>query len=351
MPERHRPFSSHPAAASHPTIVSNARVFLSLAIGDSTRQAYTSGVNSYLKFVGLLKIRPAFPASIDTLCLWIASIAAPPHNLKVGTCKVYLSGVINQHLEQGFHNPIEDAPPMLDRIFTGIKRYSAMKPINNVTNNRKLPITTAMLRRMQPLLHCIHRSDALVLAMMWLATTAMLRISEFTAGNKDREHILSLSQLTFINVHNQILNSLVVNQASRIKHAVLHLSQSKSDPFRKGVDIIIATPETLEALKGFLSHPKNHRRGLSDPLFTFRDNTAVTRQWFMQQVSSLLTKTGYNTLHYSSHSFRKGGAVSLQHSGATDSIIRRMGRWQSDAYHRYVKDPMNDTIIHAAKLM
>ena len=131
MPQQHRPFSHHAAAASHPSIVANARLFLSLAIGESTRQAYTSGVRSYIRFIDSLHLRPAFPASIETLCLWVSSLASPPHRLKSGTCKVYLAGVINQHIEQGFRSPLDNAPPMLDRIFTvskDIRRWFPIQP-------------------------------------------------------------------------------------------------------------------------------------------------------------------------------------------------------------------------------
>ena len=204
---------------------------------------------------------------------------------------------------------------------------------------------------MQRLLRIEHRSDALLLAMMWLATTAMLRISEFTVNNREEDRVLSLSQLTFVSLENHMLNCLMVSPSTRVKHAILHLLQSKSDPFRTGVDIVIATPETLAALRRYLLYINPQGKLLTDPLFTLTDNKAVNRQWFMRQVSALLTKAGYNTLQYSSHSFRKGGAVSLQHGGAPDSVIRKMGRWRSDAFHLYVRDPIYDTIIEAAKQM
>jgi len=68
----------------------------------------------------------------------------------------------------------------------------------------------------------------------------------------------------------------------------------------------------------------------------------------MKHVSRLLSLTGYQAQHYSSHSFRKGGAVSLQQHGVEDSIVRRIGRWKSDAFHLYVRDAAIDTIIGAS---
>lgn len=297
-----------------------------------------------------MDISPAFPASIETLCLWISSIAAAPYHLKIGTCKVYISGVINAHIERGFNNPLENAPPMLDRILTGIKRYAAHQH-NNIDrshNKPKLPITTAMLRSFASLLDDQHRSDALVLAMMWVATTGMLRISEFTVDNKDNDHLLSLSQLSFRMINDTTMNALSIDNTENIKHAVLHLHASKTDPFRLGVEIIIASKETINALCSYLAHIKQRPVQLHSPLFSFKNGEPVNRNWFMKQITTLLTKTGYNYQHYSSHSFRKGGAVSLQQSGIEDSIIRKLGRWKSDAYHLYLRHPANESIINAS---
>lgn len=164
MPPQHRPFANHSCATHHPHLIQNAQMFLALAIGQSTRQSYLSGVNSYIRFVDNMGITPAFPASVETLCLWITAIASAPQYLKVGTCKVYLSGVIHHHIERGFNNPIDSAPPMLNMIFTGIKRWQAYRQTGNHVKP-KLPITTSMLRLMTQSLKPSIRSDALVLAM------------------------------------------------------------------------------------------------------------------------------------------------------------------------------------------
>ena len=52
----------------------------------------------------------------------------------------------------------------------------------------------------------------------------------------------------------------------------------------------------------------------------------------MSEVDRLLLLTGREPRAYSSHSFRKGGAVSMQEAQVEDSLIRRAGRWRSDAF-------------------
>lgn len=341
MPEQHRPFADHPCAASHPALITQAQTFLALAIGSSTRQTYSSGVKSFLAFVDEHRIRPAFPSSVPTLCLWVTHLASPPRPLTIGTCKVYLAAVITRHTEMGFANPLIDAPPMLDRILTGIKKMAAR------TASPKLPITTAMLEEMQPHLNLQHRSDVLLWAMMWTATAGLLRISEFTVRNEhDSTRTLRTRQLTLHGESGEIYTLTQATTAGEeMQHATLHLDASKTDPFRTGVDIILSAPTTLKALLAYGTHCRLPAASQSVALFHQPDHSAVTRSWLMKQVDRLLQLTGRDPRLYSSHSFRKGGAVSLQSKGVEDSLIRRAGRWKSDAFHLYVKHAPLDTLV------
>ena len=97
-----------------------------------------------------------------------------------------------------------------------------------------------------------------------------------------------------------------------------------------------------------ITHGKHQQLKPTSPLFSSACGQPVGRHWFMRQISTLLAATGYETSQYSSHSFRKGGAVSLQRSGVEDSVIRNLGRWRSDAFYLYLRDPVEETIINAA---
>ena len=342
MPQQHRPFADHPCAAAHPALIAQAQTFLALAINTSTRQTYSTGVRSFISFVDTHGIRPAFPASVQTLCLWVSFLASPPRPVTLGTCKVYLSAVVSRHTELGFDHPLENAPPMLNRIMAGIKRMSAQP------NQTKLPITTALLEEMRPHLDLQQRSDILLWAMMWTATAGLLRISEFTAQkDSDPARVLTLRQLT---LHESRPVSLSLTEActtgDEIQHATLHLSASKTDPFRAGVDIVLSAPTTLRALLAYGTHiPPTCDP--ATPLFHHADRSAVTRVWLMKRVDGLLRQTGREPRQFSSHSFRKGGAVSLQTMGVEDSLIRRVGRWKSDAFNLYVRDPSFASLIDA----
>lgn len=59
---------------------------------------------------------------------------------------------------------------------------------------------------------------------------------------------------------------------------------------------------------------------------------------FRADFRKLLEYAGYPAQHYSSHSFRSGGATDLWHAGCRDHAIRLHGRWRSDTFWIYIRD-------------
>ena len=132
-----------------------------------------------------------------------------------------------------------------------------------------------------------------------------------------------------------------------IRYASLHLDASKTDPLRTGVDIIISARTALDALASYARLCSTDGLVASSPLFHFPGGAPVHRSWLMSQVDRLLRLTGREPRTYSSHSFRKGGAVSLQQAQVEDSLIRRAGRWRSDAFHLYLCQPTIEALVSA----
>ena len=53
----------------------------------------------------------------------------------------------------------------------------------------------------------------------------------------------------------------------------------------------------------------------------------------------ILEKLSLKVHHYNTHSFRIGAATSAKQAGISDVHIKTLGRWQSDAYQRYIRTP------------
>ena len=73
------------------------------------------------------------------------------------------------------------------------------------------------------------------------------------------------------------------------------------------------------------------------PLFLTKDNHYLTQSAFRANLSSILQEVGLDTKSYNTHSFCTGAATSAESAGLTESQIKSMGRWKSDAYRRYIK--------------
>ena len=303
-------------------------------------------MRDFINFSQSIGIRDALPASPTTLALWLTKLACPPRSLALSTCKGYLAAVLTFHVESGFDHPLRDAPPLVDRILTGIKRLTASShtPVKN-----KLPITTELLRSFERHLSLNALGDSLLWAMFWVGTIGMLRISEFTIKNSTDDRPLRCSQLTALDYNNRPVDLFTRDtNHQEVPYFSLHLEASKTDPLRVGVDIVLANRTTIEAVCNYLHLRRLRRRSpvpLSMPLFTYDEVNYVGRPWLMLYLNRLLVLEGKDPTKYSSHSFRKGGATSMQAHGAPDSLIRQQGRWKSDAMHLYLRHPSLDRII------
>ena len=89
----------------------------------------------------------------------------------------------------------------------------------------------------------------------------------------------------------------------------------------------------VKALERFLFQRGND----PGPLFTRKNGNAVTRDFFAKQIKFLVTKAGHDASKYNTHSLRAGRATDLAMAGTPDAIIKECGRWNSNAYLKYVR--------------
>ena len=119
----------------------------------------------------------------------------------------------------------------------------------------------------------------------------------------------------------------------------VHLKLSKTDPFRRGVSLVIDTGNTeICPVAAVLSYMVQ-RGPAPGPLFLFSDRCYLTRARFVAAIRSALSQAGINTKPYSGHSFRIGAATTAALCGVQDSLIKVLGRWQSSAYQLYIWTP------------
>ena len=128
------------------------------------------------------------------------------------------------------------------------------------------------------------------------------------------------------------------------------IKQSKTDPFRKGVNLFLGKTSTdlcpVAAMLNYLVL----RGSEAGPLFWFADHRYLTRQRLVGAVRDALRKAGVDQAKYNGHSFRIGAATTAAANGFEDFIIKTLGRWRSIAYLQYVKIP-RDQLANYSKLL
>ena len=193
----------------------------------------------------------------------------------------------------------------------------------NPRSDSRLPITFLILHRlMEAIKHTslsiYHMS--LIRTMYIMGFFGLLRIGEMTIGQNKR--VVIYKQQVEIN-------------DGYVKLKISHFKHNKS---LKPVELILPAQVDksicpVENLRKYLILRGNH----SGPLFCFKDGTPVSRQFFTNQLKINISFCGLNPHLYQSHSLRIGGASYYAELGMSDSQIRLIGRWNSDAFKRYIR--------------
>lgn len=251
-----------------------------------------------------------------TVAFFVASLA---DKLSPRTIKKYLYAIGVMCVEQGFANPMHS--PLVERVCVGAKRtygeISCGRP-------RRLPITTGVLATLRPFFDLAgSATDRMFWAAGCVGTYGLLRVGEFTVASARASHANVLREEHF--------------SWDGRRQARLHLEASKTDPFRLGVDIVLAANGSATCPLAAMEAMQTDRDDdATAPLFAMPDGRPLTRSAIIGRFRAALVRAGFDASRYNGHSFRKGGAQSLALAGVPDHVIKIVGRWASDCYRLYV---------------
>ena len=270
-----------------------------------------------------------FPLQEDTLCRFVAFLAQ--EGLKHRSIKSYLSGLRFAQIHHAQGNPFDKPLPRLEYVLAGVKRAEAHA---NTSQRSRLPITLDLLKKLQAiwLAPPTHPDNIMLWAASCTGFFGFLRAGEFTVPSAqayDPEVHLNLGDMA-VDSH---VNPTLIR---------LHIKQSKTDPFRQGVDIYLgktgATVCPVQALVNYLAQ----RCPDPGPLFVFSSDAPLTRSALVARLQTALEQAGLSRAllaQYNGHSFRIGAATTAAQQGLEDSLIQTLGRWKSAAYKIYIKIP------------
>ena len=294
-------------------------------LADSTQRTYRSGQNRFLSFCGLGGFE-AVPASESVLIYFVSQLVK--EGLRHRTIKVYLAAVRHLHIAEGRDDPFQAPMNRLHYTLMGVKREEAQR---GKKSRERLPITPDILRQIKTVWEGRARDPDIV--MLWAAVClgffGFLRAGEMTvpsdAGYDQSVH-LNRSDIAVDDPRNPAVLRVTIKQ-------------SKTDPFRRGIDIHLGKTATDLCPVNSMLNYLLVRGGGGGPLFKYRDGRYLTRERLVEAVRKALEEAGYDQSRYCGHSFRIGAATTAAARGMEDAIIKTLGRWKSLAYLEYVKIP------------
>lgn len=109
----------------------------------------------------------------------------------------------------------------------------------------------------------------------------------------------------------------------------VHIKRSKTNPFRKGINLFVGKTGTalcpVAALLGYLQSCCMD----PGPLFRYEDDRPLTRPRFTEAIRSVLGRAGADQKKFCTHRFRIGAAITAAAKGIKDSVLKPLGRWES----------------------
>ena len=280
-------------------------------------------------------LTPPLPTSEDLLCKFVTHLAL--NNIAISSINVYLSGVRQLHLREGFRPPCTAEMAKLAQVMRGIKISQGNK---RPSSRQRLPITPVILRQIKTRWQQDPPSQDRI--MLWAAFLTcffgFFRSGEICA-------IPGEPSLDFS------VDSVSVDSISEPRIIRIGLAKSKTDPFREGAFITLPRTKNdlcpVAALLTWLVY-RGHSQG---PLFHFHSGTPLTRARLVAELRKALADLGLEAQQFSGHSFRKGAATTAAAQGIPDSQIKILGRWKSSAFQAYLHPSDSERAKLASRLI
>lgn len=269
-------------------------------------------------------VSTTLPISPPVLALFIAYMY--DRHYAPSTVSTYVSALGYCHKLSGFPDPT--------KAFFIVQMLKGYGKLGSRLDSR-LPITLPILNRIleSSAVICHTPYDrCLFQAMCSLAFFACMRVGEFTwTTTQERGSLIQLHQLTqLVDANHRVIS---------LKFTFLDFKHNYNQrPF----SVVIYRRNTFCPVQIILDYLSLRGSG-PGPLFCLVDGSPVSRAIFIDKLSMAIKYCGLDPSRYKGHSFRIGAASYAADAGMSDSQIRALGRWKSDAFHKYIRIPSLST--------
>ena len=295
---------------------------LAVAITPNSQKTYSSGWNAFCEFLvesfGVCTI-PASALHIRQFVAWLSLRGLSPNSIAT-----YVAGVGYHHKLMGYLDPTKDF--VVSKLLTGCRR-------DRHAPDSRQPITVPVLRLILQAVPrvCSSQYEAVLFRSVFLcAFFGFMRVGEFTVTSKDtvQDSTLKISDVQFCRPGVDSLS----------EHVLISFRVSKTN--QAGPPQVIRLVPSLEEfmcpVQGLREFLRVRPTGLG-PLFCHFDSLPLTRFQFRAVLQRALTFSNLQHGHFTAHSFRIGAATVAHSLGVSQTDIRLMGRWRSDAVLSYIR--------------
>ena len=303
----------------------SVRKYFQQGLAPSTQRSYDSAKAQFINFCSSAGSYP-LPLSENLLCFYVSFLA--DKGLAHSSIKCYLAAARHLQISHGLPDPNIGDMPRLKQIIRGIKSFQAKQ---GRQSRPRLPITPTILRSIRNIWSKSSPTHDQVL--LWAAFT--LAFFGFLRSGE----ICSPSDKAYDPTAHLSFSDVAIDDPQNPSIMRVHLKTSKTDPFRKGVDIFLGrTYNELCPISAMLAYLAV-RGGAEGPLFKFQNGLLLTRDRLVAELRKVLSATDIRQSDYCGHSFRIGAATTAAQRGISDSTIQLLGRWESSAYLLYIRTP------------
>jgi hypothetical protein len=248
--------------------------------------------------------------------------------LAYSSVKTYMASITRRLRDLG--RPINvSSMHLYQRVLRGYKRAKPPR------SRARLPITPLLLhdirrRNSQPTSVC----DTIRWALVVIGVYGLFRLGELTATRHARSRI-RVADVKFVSS----------------SHATIFLSHSKTDHFRRGVEVHLFANSSLSCplrqLKRVAQWHVTKGHAHNTPFFCDISGAAFTDGDMRKFIKKKVASIGLDESKFSGHSLRKGGAQALHNAGVSIYDIKTAGRWRSWCVERYLSTPLNKIKNHS----
>jgi hypothetical protein len=311
--------------------VQEAKRFKSNAFATSTKAAYRTHLQTYLRFCLYYGLETV-PATQQTLTCYVAHLARtmPPKSIDI-----YMNIVRILHEEAGLPNPLQTNYEVR-MVKRGVARDKG------TPSKQKAPITVPILIELHSTLDFTKATDLAFWAAVLVGFYGYIRKSSLLPAeiNTDKAKRLSRSDVT--NIQPDSFNLVCRHSKSNQFGQHLHII-----PFATCADHRLCHVMTV------YKHLKNSSLHRDIPLFNYVENNGqkfMSQIFFLNRLKRGIQQISRDPNLISAHSLRRGGATLSFRCNVPAEQIKARGDWASDCYLRYIDISPEDNLNVARAL-